>query len=286
MREVIPHLREVLGRLPQVHPERADVQAMLQLAESLSRRRNGSVESISTLDQLVPQQKEAWKQFLGREIVVPQPPQELLDVWTHAIEQGITVFEAHFLPKTELKQNSKYPGWLVKPKEWFWQKIKEGKVAKDAAKLKGSWVLIDASPKPNYNDGQQLYENDPFAQTIVTLRGKDAIQTPANTPSTSRFKISWDEIHGQVLPEIARLLEVEGKKVRLPKEIEFNIIGNIHHPEWGQTNTWEWFEDSFEADGRLCGGDSSHGGLADVGDDWSGDRSDGIGFRPLVVFPS
>lgn len=58
------------------------------------------------------------------------------------------------------------------------------------------------------------------------------------------------------------------------------------HPEWGQTNTWEWFADKYGDDGRLIGGRSGDGGLARVGCVWSGYRRGGLGFSPVVPFPS
>jgi hypothetical protein len=69
----------------------------------------------------------------------------------------------------------------------------------------------------------------------------------------------------------------------LPKYLEFNLLGNLHHPEWGETNTWEWFEDEIKGGDRLDGGNSSYGGLAGVGDSFPAYSNDGFGFRPLVM---
>jgi hypothetical protein len=69
----------------------------------------------------------------------------------------------------------------------------------------------------------------------------------------------------------------------LPRAIEWNYLGNAFHPEWGDTNTWEWFDDSYQnGTRRLRGGDSEYGGLSDV--DWGvpARRRDGLGFRLLV----
>jgi len=67
--------------------------------------------------------------------------------------------------------------------------------------------------------------------------------------------------------------------------IEFNILGNIHHPEWGESNCSEWFSDQYKAGlRRLLGGDSDFGGLAYVYSDDPVNRHGGIGFRALGRF--
>ena len=164
-----------------------------------------------------------------------------------------------------------HPGWGVKPEDWYWENITSGKIDADAPSLSGHWVIIDNTQKPDYDDGKQLYPEDPFK---------------SNLPDESRFSLSWDELHGDVLPKIAERLNIPKDKVRLPKEIEFNILGNLYHKEWGQTSTYEWFEDKFGSDRRLIGGSSDDGGLADVDWDQPGTRYGSIGFRPLIVFPS
>lgn len=102
----------------------------------------------------------------------------------------------------------------------------------------------------------------------------------------SRYKISWDEIAQHVLTILAEKERVEPSNVLLPTEVQFNVIGNMYHPEWGQTNTYEWLNDKFEAGSRLIGGHSGDGGLASVYYWGSGDRGGHVGFRPLVAFPS
>ena len=59
-------------------------------------------------------------------------------------------------------------------------------------------------------------------------------------------------------------------------------MGNVYYPKWGETNTWEWFEDSYQKGaGRLDGGLSRGGGLSDVG--WADPDRQG---RQLGVPPS
>lgn len=239
-------------------------------------------------EQYGAQEQETLSKFFDRKVIIPTPPQELSVAMLKAKEVGWTQAEAHFLPKIELKQNSDISEWTVRPQDWYWQKIKEGKVAKDAATLEGIWVIIDGSQKPQYKDGKQMYENDPFALVLSQLRKEGKIQVPdwcRNIPVNSRFGISNDELQAHVNPAIANLLGVQPEQVRLPKAIEFNVLGNFAHPEWGKTNTWEWFADKFGGGRRLIGGDSDRSGLAAVNDRASVYRDGSIGFRPLIAFP-
>lgn len=290
MIELGPFAREKAQQFPQGHPERVALEGMAAIAENWAKR-NGAArtEILPTSEQLVASESEAWKQFLGNEINIPETPQQLFEAARLAIEHGITSFEAHFLPKLELKQNSKFPGWHTKPEEWYWQKIKEGKVAKNAARLSGAWILVDGTQKPNYDDGKQLYENDGFGQILLRLREEGRIEVPSSyshVPRTSRFAVTPIERETHFNQALAEVLNIGKEKVRITREIEFNIIGNIHHPEWGQTNTLEWFDDIFGDGYRLYGGDSGDGGLAGVRYDGRVGRDGGIGFRPLAVFSS
>lgn len=260
-------------------------------------------ESQEPTGDLVTSEVQAWQSFLGEKIDVPPPPQELLDTQKRAREKGITTLEPHYLPAIGLaetvippsrrtkkgggpfpREPKALPGWSVKPNDWFWEQIKGGSIDKDATELSGQWVLIDNSPKPPYDNGKQNYESDPLRPLMIRMRDEDKI---ASSPtSASRFSTSWDELHEKVLPELAHDLGVRNEQVRLPKAIEFNVLGNMHHKEWGETNTWEWFEDKFASGSRLIGGSSDDGGLAYVSWNQPGRRSGSIGFRPLIVFSS
>lgn len=240
------------------------------------------------LEQLIAKEKEAWKNFLGYEIEVPAPPQELFAAWQRAEEQGLNIFEAHFLPPIEFKQDSDYPGWKVKPSQLYWDWIQKGMVAVDSAKLGPFWILVDSSPKPDYDDGQQMYPNDPLAKMIAELRLKGKIASPRGIPQDSRFGLSWEEIAKEVNPQIARDLGVSPDQVRLPNAIEFNVLDNLHYRQWGTTNTLEWLNDRFGNNGHLFGGNanSENVGFAYVHFASPNDHHNGRGFRPLVVFPA
>ena len=228
------------------------------------------------------------KTFSRDQLILPEPriPQEVSDILQRAEKAGIGVFEVYHLSDVVLEQNSNVVGWNKRPEGWFWDQIKNGKVSKDAARLPDSWVLVDKTQKPDYKDGKQMYENDPFGSFLKQLRKDKKIQTRKDIPETSRFAISHDELTQVVLPKIAKLLEIESSQVRLPKEIEFNVIGNFKYPEWRNTNTWEWFADKFGDGYRLVGGGSDSGGLALVYRPWSDRHYGRVGFRPLVVVPT
>lgn len=222
------------------------------------------------------------------QLVVAVPAPEIAKDWE---KKGFTNFDFFHLSAHQflLQQDENYPGWKIKPEPWFWESIKTGRISPDAAKLEGVLVAVDRTQKAQYDGGRQLYQNDPFADLLKRLREEKKIKVPEalkHVPETSRFGISPDELIQHVLPEIAKVLEVDSSAVRLPRAIEFNVIGNLKHPEWGETNTWEWFEDKFGGAYRLFGGSSDDGGLTHVRHDWSDFHVDFIGFRPLVVVSS
>lgn len=225
------------------------------------------------------------KEFSRDQLILPEAtlPQEVSDVLTRIEAAGFGIFEAYHLSGVTLQQDSNIKGWDKKPENWYWEQIRNGKISQNAAKLPDSWILIDGTVRPDYEDGKQLHENDPLGTFLAKLRKDKKIEKIKGISGTSRFAISPDELTQVVLPEIAKILGVESAQVRLPKEIEFNVIGNFKHPEWGEANTWEWFADVFEGGGRLFGGSSVNGGLTDVNGVWSGFHYDAIAFRPLVV---
>ena len=247
-------------------------------------------ERITTLpnpEQLVVDQTQILERFFGQE-AIPEPPKALLEFVERTAELGFT-FEPYFEPRVQFSQDSNYPGWHVKPVTWLYDQIKRGNVSPDAITLSGNWAAMEAIQKPEYDGGKQLYENDPLAPILEKLRNDGKIAVPnwcRHIPSTSRFGVSHDEITKCIVPEFATMAQIEAEQASVPPYTTFNFRGNIAHPEWGETNTWEWFADSFEDDYRLVGGDSGRGGLADVYYDWSGNRGGRVAFRLRVVSPS
>ena len=78
---------------------------------------------------------------------------------------------------------------------------------------------------------------------------------------------------------MAKLLEVQKERIRLPRFIEWNFLANIFYQEWGKTSTWEWFSDRLSTGECLSGGSNSLSALGwDPPDFWS----TMLGFRILV----
>jgi len=232
-------------------------------------------------NEIIDKERSVLKDFYGEDIDVPDMPQQLVDTLKRLEQEGITCMEPHYLSEQflfdlnlALAENKvvpiAHPGWNVKPEDWFWTNAaRGGAFSPQAADVMGNWILIDSTPKPNYQNGAQLYTDDPFRDIL---------------PNGSRFNLSWDTIKTTVFPQIAEKLGVPVDKMRFPKAIEFNVLGNMHHKEWGETSTYEWFEDGFGAVSRLIGGHSGLGGLANVFHNSSASPDDRVGFRPLIVF--
>jgi len=232
--------------------------------------------------ELIEQETESLRNFFGHDVEVPPLPPEITperyEKWK---EMGL---ELHYLPAEEMKKDSNFPGWKKKPEDWFYEKLKAKEIAADSATLPAAWMLIDGREKPNYKDGKQTYKEDVLAETLEDLR-KRKIITEFKVKG-SRFNISWDELNKpEVKKAIADVLDVPEESLRLPRAIEWNYLGNAYHPKWGETDTWEWFEDSYQkGTRRLDGGNSGYGGLSYVYWGAPSGRSDFLGFRPQVVF--
>ncbi len=247
-------------------------------------------ESSAEFRELMEQETEKLREFFGYDVEVPPLPEEITperyEKWK---EMG---FELHYLPDEELTEERDLPGWKKKPGKkyadgWgieFYADVKKDDLPKDALKLPASWILVDTRGKPKYESGKQIYKDDVLRPVLEDLRKKKII-TDFETKG-SRFNISWDELNKpEVKKAIAEAMDVPEECLRLPRAIEWNFIGNAYHPEWGDTNTWEWFEDSYQKGARrLDGGSSGYGGLSDVYWDGPAARDDDLGFRPQVVF--
>ena len=238
-------------------------------------------ETVAGASELLKSEKQKLEQFFRQRIEVPALPKEAikekLEQWE---KQG---FELHYLPGIGLDKDKDYPGWKAKPEDLFYQLIKNGDIAADSAELKAGWVLIDGRQKPAHDGGKQMYENDALGATLKELRKKGLIADFKH--QDSRFNISAEELEKpEVRQALAKALGVSADKLTVPRGIDFNAIGNLHHPEWGKTNTYEWFSDVHKRGPRLYGGNSGYGGLSHVSRSGADTRSDSLGFRFLVRF--
>lgn len=228
------------------------------------------------------------RRFCGRE-VFPEPPKALLEFIKWTTEQGFT-FEPYLEPDLTFSQDAQYPGLQVRPNPYFYDLIEEGLLPPEAMRLLGPmWAAMEGFPKPNYDNGRQLCGKDPLANILEDLRRKRNIEVPdlcKHVPPFSRFAISALELEHYIHPLFAQNAKVEKKQVG-NSYAAFLYRGNTAHPEWGETNTFEWFpKDEFRGGNRLIGGDSALGGLGCVGDWHAGHHDDFVGFRLRVVFPS
>jgi len=186
--------------------------------------------------------------------------------------------EPHFLPEVLMSAEATYPGWKIKPEKSFYQLSDQGKlflpqpdgslaVSNPAYQLGGSTVLIDTRCKPMYNNGLQMYADDKLLGPIICdLREQNKIAD--YVARSSRFNMSGNECEA-IKPILAAKLGLKPEQVRLEREIEANVIPQLYtdmpRQKDGTTNTSEWREEFFGGrDGRLRGGRSDGGGLANV----------------------
>jgi len=110
--------------------------------------------------------------FSKDQLILPekQLPQEVSDILQRAEKAGIKTFEPYHLSDITLTKDSKVEGWDKKPRDWYWEQIEHGNLDEDAAKLADSWILIDKTIRPNYRNGNQVHENDPFGVLMERLR--------------------------------------------------------------------------------------------------------------------
>ncbi|MDP2637993.1 MAG: hypothetical protein Q8P26_02950 [Candidatus Levybacteria bacterium] len=226
--------------------------------------------------------------FSPNQLILPETvlPQEVEEVLRRSEKVGLGLFEPYRLSDTILNQSNIRETLDYKPKSHYWHLIRDGAISGDSPKLPNAWVLIDKTQKPDYKNGRQMYEGDPLGLLLSKLRSEGKIQKVKELSDASRFGIIHDELIQIVLPEIAKILGLDSSQVRLPKVIEFNVIGNLKHQEWGKTNTTEVFADKFGHLNQLVGGNFDRGGLSDVVSSTYGFfnlRSGRIGFRPMIV---
>ena len=244
-------------------------------------------------------EKLSWEAFFpGVSESIPHPPKELVETLKQGRESEVgRNMEAHFLPDITLSKDSltingknySYPQNFKKPNDWFFDNTvpqRRGEnppISSSSLHIPSGWRIVDATIRPDYTDGSQMYKDDPLASLIakLTTDGKISPQHPS-----SRFGISWDERKEHIDPQLKELLNLPDRvTISVPTEAEFNVLGNLFHPEWGEVSTYEWLDDNFEGDLRLFGGSSDDGGLSYVPHIWSDHRFGDIGFRPRIVFP-
>lgn len=252
------------------------------------------------LEEILVKERQAHRNFFGHRFSLKSFRETLEKYGPEKIEEWRKLgLEPHFLPKVVMTQDAEFPGWKVKPNDWYYQQVAEGRIMRQqpdgslvvdrgAFKLEGITVLVDTRLKPEYDGGKQMFKDDNLLGPIIEqLRREDKIANYEYGRS-SRFGVSADEWEEHIKPELAKLLNLKVSQVRLGKVIEENIIPQLY-PDMprsrdSQTDVWVWYEEYLDDRGsRLDGGDSYCGVLADVHYNSSGSPWSYRGFRPLAV---
>lgn len=208
-------------------------------------------------------------------------------------------FEIHFLPNVLMSQGNEYPGWKIKPEDWYYNQVAKGKIfRRDSSdqlnpvkqiKLGGEVVLVDIRLKPAYDDDKQMFFQDTLVGGVVSmLRDKGDVAKYKHGDQTSRFGVLATEWQEYIRPALAKEFGVQTDHVRLETSIERNVLSQLysHMPRYkdGETNTWVWDEEYFkDVSYQLRGGDSGYGGLVGVCYSLADDHWSCGAFRPLVV---
>ncbi len=235
---------------------------------------------------------KAWTEFFGYDVKIPSPPKQLFDVLNTARKKGITSFEPHYIPKLKLTKNTDYPGWQAKPRDEFWQNMAFLSKAQSPESVSlsfgGIWVLVDTTKKGDNENGNPAYIDEQLSIPFTDPNQAKAAKVPFGT---SRFYKTRNAIYTNELPALAKFFRIGKDMVRLPKALEYNVLGNAFYPEWGDGDFEERFDEEFGnlnlfgSAGRNPDGPFSPGGLTviQLGPD---KETSYIGFRPMIVFSS
>ena len=215
--------------------------------------------------------------FFGKYVEVPLPPLRLLNILERSRALDLK-FEPVFLPRIEFREDSDYPGWIVRPEGFFWRAIQAGKVQPDAARLPGVWALFDATHMPR--SGERVYADDPLADLISSLRVRGVVRRSKNVPDGARVLISMAELQASVFPALASLLKIrpDDAIIRVPTLMEYSFLGNLRYPFLGDHLVREWLHDKVEEFDRLIAGFR----LSAVDLYLSTTRHMSLGFRPII----
>ena len=256
-----------------------------------------------TIERVLEDEAKLHRDFFGEEFdltefgdTLQQYGEDKVRVW------NALGLEPHFLPEITMSRKAEFPGWNVKPEEWFYLKVKEGKILRqqsdgelhvdhDAFALEGVSVLVDTRLKPTHNEDKQMWADDHlFLGAIMErLRVEKRITENYYGLQSSRFDVSVDEWEVEIRPAVAEFLGFGCSQIRLERAIEMNVIPQIytHMPRKDDLATdrgfsWIWLEEHFAVRAnRLVGGQFYYGGFAFVF--WPDAlRSYGC-FRPLTL---
>jgi hypothetical protein len=224
---------------------------------------------------------------------------ERIDFW-----QSLSL-EPHFLPPVAMSENADFPGWKIKPEDWYYKRVAEGQVQrrqpdvtltpdKEAFRLEGITVLINTRPKPESKDSILMFENDNLLGPIMErLRHEGKIHKHPCNPPSSRVDVWPKEQERHVKPALAEFLGVQASQIRLERIIEANVIPQMypHMPRKndGNTKTTCWYEEYIKPTScRSCQSQGGYGNLDLIicTDPLSGKHTMDRAIRYLVVLDS
>lgn len=238
-------------------------------------------------------EQEALSAFFEKDIAVPPLPADVtlerMEVWE---KQRLAL---HYLPREKMGEIQEERGrqvvkvrdldaWVKRPNYFH---VEVARLERNILDLRGGWMLVDTRPKPMHQGGDQMYEDDflgPVLAELTKIGVLDGVSRQ-DRPAT-RFHISMRDLMVQeALSPIAQLYGIDSDFLDLPKQIEFNLLGNMHYPEWGMTDCDEFFDDKYyQGFGNFIGGSSASGGLSYIFPAKDGTQSGKIGFRFIVRF--
>ncbi|HEU0050870.1 MAG TPA: hypothetical protein VFQ60_02315 [Patescibacteria group bacterium] len=241
------------------------------------------LEEEKIFSEIIALESQALRAFFGKEIPVPSIPQEItverLKKWR---EQG---FELHYLPEADLGRVNHQlnesettlefkdtPGW--KKKLVYWGKNSTPPLPSNFLKLRAGWVLIETR---QYSEAINAYENDVFGPAIKRLRMRGVV---LNFSEETRKWFSYKDLKKPAVQlAFAEILGVDVEQIRLPEQMEVNVLGNIH-AYWKNPGLLEWRDltGSYDQNYSIAG---SIGGFALMRTDTS---DEGLGFRLMVRF--
>lgn len=205
--------------------------------------------------------------FLGREIIIPEPPQ----IKEEQLKKLNSLnFEPLFLPRVDPRGS--YIGWQKPLPENYWKTEIIQRI-----ELPGCWIWIESQPKPEY-----------------LCRVEDNMLTCLLGLST-RFDYGWRTVMEKFIPQIAEILGFPIQAVRLPSAVEWNFMANfflflaekgLPYSDWGSTRSWEWCLNKYGREHALIVGSSDFGGTSALGWKYFGERSwfgAMLWWRPIII---
>ncbi|MEI8360930.1 MAG: hypothetical protein WCG01_02285 [bacterium] len=232
-------------------------------------------------NELIKSEKQKLEAFFGMTIEVPSLPSEVtyekMAMWQ---EQN---FELHYLPDIKMGEKDVFPGWKKKPNDSFYKYIKNGKIDASADQLKAGWILVDATQKPDSRG--DVYINDALGEKIAEMRQEGIIRNNSQT-ATTRFRTNPLRLNtGEAKQGFSEVLGVSLRQIELPRAIEYNVIGQMHHKEWEKSYNFEWFNDKLGNNDYLVSGDNyGNCKFSDIKNMACNEERDNLGFRLFIHF--